>query len=327
MASTILNRGGKKRVVIVDDSRTMQAALEQILSLRLGLDIVGIAGDVDTAISMIATLKPDLVTIDLVMPYIDGKVLLERLADFPAMHRVVVSAHACTNLKIMSLLSQLGADACLDKAELSRDPAQFCNKILTVLAGRKRGVVDAPLVDAPSAPAPASANVLPFPVPVDERARLDLLASLELANDDEDARLDRLTRHLARTTDFPTCLMTFMDQDRQWIKSATGFSRGFTERAHAFCNYTLCSDGSFVVPDATLDRRFSGNPFVVDDPRVRTYVGHAITSRSGVRLGAICLLDTRARKVSPKVLVNLQGMSEIVIDIIEARARPIHMVA
>lgn len=167
----------------------------------------------------------------------------------------------------------------------------------------------------------------PYPVPLDERARLALLAKLELANDDEDAQLDRLTAHLAHTTDFPTCLMTFIDRDRQWVKSAYGFTRGVDDRAKAFCNYTLCSDGPFMVPDMLRDRRFRRHPFVVGSPRVRTYVGHPITSQSGVRLGAMCLLDTRPREVSPAVIANLRGICEIAGSIIDARMPPLRKVA
>ena len=318
MTTTFLNMGRKKRVVIVDDSRTMQAALEQIMSLRLGLDIVGMAGDVESAISMIASLKPDLVTIDLMMPYIDGKGLLERLVDFPAMHKIVISGHASSNLGIVSMLEQLGADACLDKAELSREPERFCEMVLAVLAQPKRGAPRSNGVQAFNPP-PSLTTAMSYPVPLDERARLNLLARLELANDDEDAQLDRLTAHLGHTTDFPTCLMTFIDQDKQWIKSAHGFARGFTERADAFCNYTLCGDGDFIVTDATLDDRFSSNPLVVESPGIRTYVGHPITSESGVRLGAMCLIDSRPRHVSPSLLTNLRSICQIAGGILDAR--------
>lgn len=326
MTSTLLNKNRKKRVVIVDDSRTMRAALEQIMSLRLGLDIVGMAGDVETAVSMIANLKPDLVTIDLIMPYIDGKVLLERLIDFPAMHKIVVSRHASANLGIVATLEQLGADACLDKSELSNDPERFCAKVLAVLAQPKRATVhdDGSQTVKPGARPWSGPD---YPVPLDERARLALLSRLELANDDEDAQLDRLTAHLARTTDFPSCLMTFIDRDQQWIKSAYGFDRGADSRAHAFCNYTLCSDGAFVVADTLRDRRFRRNPFVVGSPYVRTYIGHPITGQSGVRLGAICLLDTQPREASPAIITNLRGMCDIAGSIIDARMPAVRKVA
>ena len=326
MTSTFLNMGRKKRVVIVDDSRTMRAALEQVMSLRLGLDVVGMAGDVDSAVTMIASLQPDLVTIDLMMPYIDGKVLLERLIDFPAVHKIVVSAHASANLAIVSMLEQLGADACLDKSELSREPERFCSKVQAVLAKPKRGAQRAERA-TPMKPRYPLVPATSYPVPLDEHERLKLLPQLELANDDEDAQLDQITRHLGRVTDFSTCLMTFIDSDRQWIKSAHGFARGFTERAHAFCNYTLCADGEMIVGDATKDDRFCRNPLVVDAPGIRTYVGHPITNRSGVRLGVICLIDSRPRRVLPSVITNIRGMCEIAGSIIDARSVPLRRTA
>jgi DNA-binding NarL/FixJ family response regulator len=310
--------GAKQRVVIVDDSRTMQAALEQIFSLRMGFDVVGVASDVETALAMIANVKPDLVTIDLHMPYIDGKVLLEQLSAYPALHKIVVSAHTSANLQMISTLEQLGADACLDKMELSRNPAAFCAKVHAVVARRKK-VVRLPVPSNPvvrAAPEPATA-ARSYPVPLDERARLAQLKLLGIANDDPDAQLDLITAYLGKTSGFPTCLMTFIDRDHQWVKSAYGFARGSMPRAIAFCNYTLCQEEPFMVPNAPADARFANNPLVTDQPRIRSYFGSPIVTGSGINLGAICLIDTKPRRITPEAVNALRSISQIATQLIE----------
>ena len=62
-----------KRVLIVDDSATMRAAIAMVLRSQ-GYDVAGEAGDVDKALSLYASLRPDLVTMDIVMPSPTGEI-------------------------------------------------------------------------------------------------------------------------------------------------------------------------------------------------------------------------------------------------------------
>ena len=318
-------RRDRKRVVIVDDSRTMQALLEQVLSGHPGFEIVGIAADGRSAVAMIRDLCPDLVTIDLNMPYVDGRGLLDELKAFPAMHKVVISSHACGSLAIRASLEALGADACMSKDAIAQDARGFCQMLRSIVARPKpatRGASAALVSIGKAAEANASdrpAVARRHPVPADEQLRLAALAALNLANDDVDHSLDLLTAHLGQTTSFPACTMTFIDRDTQWIKSAYGFARGATTRAAAFCNHTICGDGPFIVHDTKVDPRFSDMQPQGDGPMIRAYVGCPIVSRSGVRLGSICLLDTRPRHITAAELTNLRSIALIAAELIERR--------
>ena len=63
---------GPKRVLIVDDSPVTCRLLEQRLSADSQLTIAGIAHTGQEAVQMTARLKPDVITMDLVMPGMDG---------------------------------------------------------------------------------------------------------------------------------------------------------------------------------------------------------------------------------------------------------------
>ena len=308
----------RKRVVIVDDSRTMRVALEQIFALRMGLDVVGLASDVTSAITLIRSLQPDLVSIDLCMPYLDGCKLLEALDDVPGLRKIVVSGYASDNLSVVAKLEKAGADACFDKRAISLDPAAFCAQVQAVLAkpATRKSPAENPVAAAVAAPA---GRVPAYPVPVDENARLEALRRSDLANDEEDAQLDLLTAHMVVSTDFPTCLLTFIDRERQWVKSAAGFDRGSMPRALAFCNYTLCGDETFMVRDAAADPRFAANPLVTDDPRIRSYVGCPIVVGNGLRIGALCLIDTKPRLVTPRLVASLNSLTRVAAEIIAPR--------
>ena len=80
------------RVLVVDDSAFARKVLRETLSARPGIEVVGIARDGLEALERIAELAPDVVTLDLVMPNLDGVGVLNALP--PGGPRVVVVSMA-----------------------------------------------------------------------------------------------------------------------------------------------------------------------------------------------------------------------------------------
>jgi two-component system chemotaxis response regulator CheB len=78
------------RVLVVDDSAFARKVLREMLE-RSGLEVVGIAHDGLEALEKIALLKPDVITLDLVMPNLDGIGVLRALPKERAPRVVVVS--------------------------------------------------------------------------------------------------------------------------------------------------------------------------------------------------------------------------------------------
>ena len=79
------------RVLVVDDSAFARKVLREILSQREGIDVVDIARDGLEALEKIADLTPDVVTLDLVMPGLDGVGVLRALPPVDPPRVVVVS--------------------------------------------------------------------------------------------------------------------------------------------------------------------------------------------------------------------------------------------
>jgi two-component system chemotaxis response regulator CheB len=82
----------KVRVLVVDDSAFARKVLREVISAHAEMEVVGIARDGVDALEQIESLKPDVVTLDLVMPELDGVAVLQALqkrVDAPAV--VVVS--------------------------------------------------------------------------------------------------------------------------------------------------------------------------------------------------------------------------------------------
>jgi len=77
------------RILIVDDTLFMRTLLKNIL-FSGGHDIVGEAGDGDEAIAKYRELKPDLVTMDIVMPKVNGIDALKEIRAINPGARVVM---------------------------------------------------------------------------------------------------------------------------------------------------------------------------------------------------------------------------------------------
>jgi two-component system chemotaxis response regulator CheB len=72
--------GGRKiRVLIVDDSEVIGSLLKKIIESDAQMTVVGVCANPLKADEMIAELKPDLLTMDIYMPEMDGVELVRRL--------------------------------------------------------------------------------------------------------------------------------------------------------------------------------------------------------------------------------------------------------
>jgi two-component system chemotaxis response regulator CheB len=87
-------RGGERvRVLVVDDSAFARKVIREVLAAEEDIDVVGIARDGLEALEKIATLDPDVITLDLVMPELDGVGVLKALARRELPRVVVVSTN------------------------------------------------------------------------------------------------------------------------------------------------------------------------------------------------------------------------------------------
>jgi two-component system chemotaxis response regulator CheB len=97
------------RVLVVDDSALMRKLIPQILQQDGSIEVVGTAMDGAFGLKKIEELKPDVVTLDLEMPRMDG---IEMLRAIAAKHRlpvIVVSAHSQQGARATFKALALGA--------------------------------------------------------------------------------------------------------------------------------------------------------------------------------------------------------------------------
>jgi hypothetical protein len=156
---------------------------------------------------------------------------------------------------------------------------------------------------------------------VGERKRQKALDVLGVIDSKPDARIDRIARMARELLGASGAAVTFLDHDRQWIKSAVSLRPDDIARLGSFCNTTISRSRLFVVEDATKDARFAGHPWVVGDERVRFYAGYPIEAPEGVRVGALCVVDDQPRRFSRADASLLRDLALQVQDLLWASSR------
>lgn len=151
------------------------------------------------------------------------------------------------------------------------------------------------------------------PTPDNEVERLHALRTLNILDTTHEERFDRVTRMAKRMFGVPISLVSLVDEDRQWFKSAQGLDATQTPREISFCGHAINQDGLFIIPDALEDVRFSDNPLVTDAPNIRFYAGYPLKLRQGINLGTLCLIDSKPKVLDPEdeqLLKDLGAMIE-----------------
>jgi two-component system, chemotaxis family, protein-glutamate methylesterase/glutaminase len=220
------------RCLVADDARAFRAVLRHILSTAPGVEVVGEACDGREAVALVHSLRPDVVTMDVRMPHLDGLAALEEIMRVAPTPVIVVSADAdgaAQQLPFRAL--QLGAIEVLAKP---RDPgtprferqAEAIRQAVRaiaglVLVGRRR---------VPATPPPAPPAVRPRPpargtAPERSPERAPEVVALA-ASTGGPAALVRILAHLPR--DLPTPVLVtqhiaagFEGGLAKWLGAAT----------------------------------------------------------------------------------------------------------
>jgi two-component system chemotaxis response regulator CheB len=254
--------GRRIRVLIVDDSAIVRKILTEALTGEADLEVVGTAPDPYVARDKIVALQPDVLTLDIEMPRMDGLTFLKKLMRFHPLPTVVISSLAQPSCRAALEALESGAVEVLAKpggpysvGELRHSLAE---KIRAAAASRVR---------PPAAPA-----AQPVAAPAAERSLLppETVIAIGASTGGTEAIASVLTRLPANT---PGIVVA------QHIPP--GFSRAFADRLNAACRIEVkeAEDGdtlrdglALVAPgDFHMVLRRSGGRYLVNvrsGPRV-----------------------------------------------------------
>ena len=147
----------KTRVVVVDDSALVRSLLTEIINRQPDMECVGAAADPLVAREMIRNLNPDVITLDVEMPRMDGLDFLSRLMRLRPMPVVMVSTLTERGAEVTLRALELGALDFVAKPKigitdgLKQLAEDITEKIRTASKARIRRVVVPPVAPVPLA--------------------------------------------------------------------------------------------------------------------------------------------------------------------------------
>ncbi len=99
-------KSGKKKVLIVDDATFIRNRIKKIVEKIEYADVIGEASNGDDAITLYKELKPDLVTMDLIMPQSDGVKAIEEIMKYDKKAKIIVISAMGQELTITEALGK-----------------------------------------------------------------------------------------------------------------------------------------------------------------------------------------------------------------------------
>ena len=156
-----------------------------------------------------------------------------------------------------------------------------------------------------------------FPVGENEAARLDALRELSVLDSAKEPVFDSIVELARQQFRVPICLISLVDEERQWFKAVCGLGIDSTPRELAFCNYTILENKPFIVEDAKKDARFANNALVTGAPFIRFYAGVPLTIAGNLNVGSLCVIDQRPRVFGTNEIARLADLARIVVRLLE----------
>ncbi|WP_414653665.1 AI-2E family transporter [Geminicoccus sp.] len=167
---------------------------------------------------------------------------------------------------------------------------------------------------------PLSCPTMAAPAAADEDVRLAALNETGLLDTPPEERFDRITRKLAKAFDVPICLVSLVDEHRQFWKSSTGLppdlaSARQAAREMSICSHVVAANEVIVVEDVLRDKRFANNPWL-KERGIRFYAGAPLRTDNGSAIGSLCLIDTVPRSISTRDKAVLQLVAdEVMVEV------------
>lgn len=148
------------RVLVVDDSAFMRFTISKHLNETTGILVVGTARDGMEALELIPKLKPDVVTLDVEMPRLDGlSTLKEIMARFPLPVVMLSSLTAEGTVETVQALT-IGAVDFIAKPSYKANMTSILEDVVTKILRASKAKVwpmrKAPLIDLPAAAVPVN---------------------------------------------------------------------------------------------------------------------------------------------------------------------------
>jgi len=261
------------RLLIVDDSALVRKLLTEMLGKDRDIEVVGTATDPYAAREKIKQLNPDVITLDVEMPRMDGVTFLENLMRLRPMPVVMVSSLTQHGADITLRALELGAVdfVAKPKVDVAGSLADYAQELIAKI----KMAAGARVNPRSSAPRPSAAHAPVAGLKIDERRSADAVLPA-VAGRRVLRTTDRIVAIGASTggTEAIREVLEMMPADAPAIVISqhipAAFSRAFAERVNRSCAMSVCEaqDGQYILP---------GHAYIAPGDR------HLIVERDGAR--------------------------------------------
>ena len=229
----------KTRVVVVDDSALVRSLLTEIINRQSDMQCVGAAADPFVAREMIRELNPDVLTLDVEMPRMDGIDFLAKLMRLRPMPVVMVSTLTERGAEVTLRALELGAIDFVAKPKIG--VADGLRLLAEEITAKVRIAAQARLQrpTASAAAAQAAASSRPAPPTTLGRLSTEKIIFIGASTGGTEATKDLLVNLPA---DCPAVMIT--------QHMPPGYTRSYAKRLDGLCRISVCeaSDGERVLP-------------------------------------------------------------------------------
>lgn len=158
-------------------------------------------------------------------------------------------------------------------------------------------------------------------IPANEQERLKTLCEYNILDSKDEIEFNEIVRLASNICDSEISLISLIDESRQWFKAKVGLETNETPREQAFCAHAIHNSEIMEVEDTHEDYRFFDNPLVLDGPRIRFYAGMPLETEGGLRLGTLCVIDSKPKTLDDRQREALKILANQVIKLMELRIR------
>jgi two-component system sensor histidine kinase VicK len=155
----------------------------------------------------------------------------------------------------------------------------------------------------------------------DEALRIEALNQYEVLNSAPDPVLDDLTQLAAQICDTPVAAVSFIGSDRIWIRSRFGMESLELSLGSLPCETTILGDTVYEISDARNNPDYAPDGILLEGRPYRFYAGAPLTTPGGISIGALLVLDSPARMLTPAQSSALSILSRQVINRLELNGR------
>lgn len=113
------------RLLVIDDSATVRAIVEQIIEADCECRVVGLAGSVEAARKLLLEVRPNIISLDLNLPGMSGMDFLDELSEQEHVPIVVLSSASQAGSETAQQAIARGAYACFDKNKVMAESERF----------------------------------------------------------------------------------------------------------------------------------------------------------------------------------------------------------